>query len=189
MNEIEVLQKIKEYGVIAIVRGTKADQMKKIAQALYEGGVRIIEVTFNTENVQEMIKELTEEFKGRMIIGAGTVLDAASARAAILCGAEFVLSPSCHLDVIQICQKYSVLAIPGIMTPTEAVQAWEAGARIVKVFPAATLGPSYIQQLLGPLNQLEVMVVGGINADNLQDFLKNGAISAGIGSDLVNYPH
>lgn len=186
MKDFEVLQKIKENGVVSIIRGTKPDQIKKTVQALYEGGIRIIEVTYNTPGAPEIIKELTEEFADRMIIGAGTVLDPESARSAILSGAQFILSPSLNKDVIQMCQRYSVLTVPGVMTPTEAVQAWQAGAHIVKVFPAVNLGPTFIKQLLGPLNQIEIMVVGGMNADNFAEYLKNGACSVGIGSDLVN---
>ena len=186
MKDLEVLQKIKENGVVSIIRGTKLKQTKKTVQALYEGGIRLVEVTYNTPGASEIIKELTDEFKDRMIIGAGTVLDSESARTAILSGAQFILSPSLNTDVIQMCKRYSVLAIPGVMTPTEAVQAWQSGAHIVKVFPAVDLGAAFIKHILGPLNQLEIMAVGGINANNFIEYLKNGACSAGIGSDLVD---
>ncbi len=183
---METLRKIEEYGIIAIVRGTHIRQMKQIARSLYDGGVKAMEVTFNTENAEAMLKELIQEFGDKMLIGAGTILDSESARTAILAGAKFILSPSFHPEVLRICQRYSVLAVPGVMTPTEAIQAWEQGARIVKIFPAGNLGPSYIKQLLGPLNQLSIMVVGGVTDTNLASFLENGAVCAGIGSDLVN---
>ncbi|SHO50633.1 2-dehydro-3-deoxyphosphogluconate aldolase / (4S)-4-hydroxy-2-oxoglutarate aldolase [Anaerocolumna xylanovorans DSM 12503] len=186
MKDIEALQTIEKYGIVAIVRGTEINQMKRIAAALYEGGVRVIEVTFNTEKAESLLKELTDEFSDRMLIGAGTILDSESARTAILAGAKFILSPSLNPEVLKICQRYSILAVPGVMTPTEAVQAWELGARMIKIFPAVNLGPSYVKQILGPLNQLNIMVVGGINENNLGAFLENGASCAGIGGDLVN---
>jgi 2-dehydro-3-deoxyphosphogluconate aldolase/(4S)-4-hydroxy-2-oxoglutarate aldolase len=186
MNDYEVLDTIAKSGVVAIVRGTTLEQMDKIADALYRGGVRMIEVTFNTPGAAEIIKSLTKSYSDKMIIGAGTVLDAETARTAILSGAQFVLSPSLHGDVIQMCNKYNVLAVPGVFTPTEAITAWELGARVVKVFPAGPVGPSYVKQLLGPLDQLKIIVVGGINEENFGSFIQAGAIGAGIGSDLVN---
>lgn len=186
MSEYEVLQAIDKMGVVAIVRGTTLEQMNNIANALYRGGVRLIEVTFNTPGAAEIIKSLREHYSEKMIIGAGTVLDGETARTAILSGAQFILSPSLHADVIRMCNKYNVLAVPGVLTPTEAITAWELGARIIKVFPAGVAGPNYIKQLLGPLDQLKIMVVGGINENNFGLFLKAGAVSAGIGSDLVN---
>jgi 2-dehydro-3-deoxyphosphogluconate aldolase / (4S)-4-hydroxy-2-oxoglutarate aldolase len=186
MSEYEVLEAIRKTGVVSIVRGTTPEQMNGIADALYRGGVRIIEVTFNTPNASEIIKNLTKLYSDKMIIGAGTVLDAQTARTAILSGAQFILSPSLHADVIQMCNKYNILAVPGVFTPTEAITAWELGAKIVKIFPAGIVGPNYIKQLLGPLNQLRIMVVGGINEENFGSFMQAGAMGAGIGSDLVN---
>jgi 2-dehydro-3-deoxyphosphogluconate aldolase/(4S)-4-hydroxy-2-oxoglutarate aldolase len=186
MSEYEVLKAIQETGVVAIARGTTIEQMNRIVDALYRGGVRIIEVAFNTPNASEIIRNLTKLYSDKMIIGAGTVLDAPTARTAILSGAQFVLSPSLHSDVIQMSNKYNVLAVPGVFTPTEAVTAWELGARVIKVFPAGILGPNYIKQLLGPLDQLKIMVVGGIDEENFGHFIQAGAIGAGIGSNLVD---
>ena len=186
MKDIDVLSKINNTGVISIVRGISKDRILHVADALYKGGVEIIEVTFNTPDAISMIEVLRENYSDKMIIGAGTVLDAQTARNAILAGAQFILSPSLHEDVIKICNKYSILSVPGVFTPTEAITAWELGAKLIKIFPAAVLGPQYIKQLLGPLNMLEITVVGGINEGNFADFLKAGASSAGIGSELVS---
>ncbi|SFG78853.1 bifunctional 4-hydroxy-2-oxoglutarate aldolase/2-dehydro-3-deoxy-phosphogluconate aldolase [Sporolactobacillus nakayamae] len=186
MNDYEVLQKIKENGICAIVRGTTSDKMCKIADALLEGGVTTIEVTFNTPGAAEMIQELVQKYSDRMLIGAGTVLDSETAKVAIVSGASFILSPTLNVEMIKTCQRYSVLPVPGVTTPTEALTAWENGARIVKVFPAGVLGPNYIKQLKGPLSQIEMMAVGGVNVENFGDFIKAGATSAGIGGELVN---
>lgn len=186
MNEYEVLDAISKNGVVAIVRGTTQEQMSTIVDALYRGGIRIIEVTFNTPNASEIIQNLTKCYADKMIIGAGTVLDAETARIAILSGAQFILSPSLNDEVIKMCNRYNILAVPGVFTPTEAVRAWELGAKIVKVFPAGIVGASYIKQLLGPLNQLRIIVVGGINEANFPSYIKAGAIGAGIGGELVN---
>ncbi|MCH3965103.1 MAG: bifunctional 4-hydroxy-2-oxoglutarate aldolase/2-dehydro-3-deoxy-phosphogluconate aldolase [Clostridium sp.] len=186
MDKYKILQQIKKNGVISIVRGTTFEQINKIADALYRGGVRLIEVTFNTPGASKMIESLTQSYSDKMIIGAGTVIDGETARIAILSGAQFILSPSLHSDVIQMCNKYDILAVPGVFTPTEAITAWRLGAEIVKIFPAATIGSNYIKQLLGPLKQLKIMAVGGISEENFTSFIQSGAIGAGIGSDLVD---
>jgi len=186
MKDYEVLYKIKQLGICAIVRGTSADTLCRIADSLLEGGVKMIEVTFNTPGAAEMIQELVKKYSDEMIIGAGTVLDSDTARIAILSGASFILSPTFNLEMVKTCQRYSVLPVPGISTPTEAMTAWESGAQIVKVFPAGVFGPQYIKQLKGPLSQIEMMAVGAINTDNFGNFIKAGACSAGLGSDLVN---
>jgi 2-dehydro-3-deoxyphosphogluconate aldolase/(4S)-4-hydroxy-2-oxoglutarate aldolase len=186
MKDYEILNKIRESGVCAIVRGTKIENACKIADALLAGGVNVIEVTFNTPGAAEMIKELSEKYKDKMVVGAGTVLDPETARVAIMAGATFVLSPSLNIDVLRMCQRYSVLPVPGITTPTEAITAWENGASVVKIFPAGALGASYIKQMRGPFSQIDMMAVGGVSLDNIKDFIKAGACSVGIGSDLVD---
>lgn len=186
MKDIEVLNGIKEQGICAIVRGTSADSLCKIAEALLKGGVKTIEVTFNTPGAAAMIEELVRKYSKEMLIGAGTVLDQDTTRIAILSGASFVLSPTLDIDSIKTCNRYSVLAVPGISTPTEALKAWENGARIVKVFPAGVFGPKYIKQLKGPLSQIEMIAVGAVSIDNYADFIKAGACAAGIGGELVN---
>ncbi|WP_213818239.1 bifunctional 4-hydroxy-2-oxoglutarate aldolase/2-dehydro-3-deoxy-phosphogluconate aldolase [Garciella nitratireducens] len=186
MKDYEVLQKINEYGICAIVRGISSDKMCNIAEALLKGGVKIVEVTFNTFGAAQMIQELVEKYGNNMLVGAGTVLDPETAKIAISSGAQFILSPTLNLNVIKMCQRYSVLPIPGITTPTEALTAWENGVQIVKVFPAGVLGSNYIKQLKGPLGQINMMAVGAINTSNVSDFIKAGANSAGIGGGLVD---
>lgn len=186
MKGSEILKKINDKGVCAIVRGTSADTLKRIAESLLKGGVSTIEVTFNTPGAAQMIEELCTEYGDDVLVGAGTVLDEETARIAILSGAKFVLAPTLNTKMIQTCLRYNVVPVPGVMTPTEALTAWEAGARIVKIFPAGVLGAPYIKQIKGPLNQIDMMVVGAVGASNLADFLKAGASSAGIGGELVS---
>lgn len=186
MKDTEALSIIKETGVCAIVRGTSVDALYKVTDALIEGGVKAIEVTFNTPNANEMIKRLSKKYSKDIVIGAGTVLDPETARVAILSGASFVLSPSLNTGVMRMCQRYNVLAVPGITTPTEAITAWENGAQVVKVFPAGALGARYIKEMKGPFSQIDMIPVGGIDLNNVVDFIKAGACSVGIGSTLVN---
>jgi 2-dehydro-3-deoxyphosphogluconate aldolase/(4S)-4-hydroxy-2-oxoglutarate aldolase len=186
MKDYEVLQNIKASGVCAIVRGTSPESLCKIAEALIAGGVKAIEVTFNTPGADEMIKELVKKYGNELMVGAGTVLDPETAKVAIAAGAQFILSPSLNLEVMRICQRYSVLPVPGVCTPTEILTAWENGAQVVKIFPAGALGASYIKQVKGPFNHIDMMVVGGINVNNIGEYVKAGACSAGIGSELVD---
>ncbi|MPN16983.1 KHG/KDPG aldolase [bioreactor metagenome] len=185
-KKADLLPLILESGVCAIVRGIAPDSLLCVAQALLEGGVNMIEVTFNTPGAVEMIRTLAANLGGSMAVGAGTVLDPETARTAILAGASFVLSPSLNVNTMRMCQRYGVLPVPGVMTPTEIVSAWENGARIVKLFPAGALGARYLKEVKGPLDQVEFMVVGGIDAHNIGDFIRAGACSVGIGSSLVD---
>lgn len=185
MNDLEVLAKVKAEGICAIIRKLSPEQAIKTTAALIDGGVSVIEVAFNTAGAAQIISELKQAFGEKVTIGAGTVLDSETARIAILAGANFILSPTLNLGVLKICQKYNVLAIPGVYTPTEMVNAWENGARMVKIFPAVTVGPNFIRQVKGPLDQLDIMAVGGINAENTADFLKAGASCVGIGSEIA----
>lgn len=186
MKDYQVLEIIKNTGICAIVRGTSADALCKIADSLKAGGVKAIEVTFNTPGAAEMIKELSKKYSNDMIIGAGTVLDTETARVAIMSGASFVLSPSLNVDVMRMCQRYSVLPVPGVCTPTEILTAWENGAQVVKIFPAGALGSRYIKEVRGPFSHIDMMAVGGVNVDNTADYIKAGACSVGIGSELVD---
>ena len=185
MSNLEVLAKVKGEGICAIIRKLTPEQAIQTTAALIEGGVSVIEVAFNTAGAAQIITELKQTFGEKITIGAGTVLDSETARIAILAGANFILSPILNLDVLKICQKYNVLAIPGVYTPTEILSAWESGARMVKIFPAVTLGPTFIRQIKGPLEQLDIMAVGGINAENTAEFLQAGASCIGIGSEIA----
>ncbi len=186
MKRDEIARVIRESGVVAIVRGTSASTLGRLCEALRQGGIRAIEVTFNTRGAPKMIEELVDKHAAGLIVGAGTVLDADTARTAILSGASFVLAPNLNLEVIETCHRYDVLPVPGAMTPTEILSAWSAGAEIVKVFPAGSLGPRYFRELRGPLPQVEMMAVGGVNLDNAAGFIEAGAAALGVGGELVN---
>jgi 2-dehydro-3-deoxyphosphogluconate aldolase / (4S)-4-hydroxy-2-oxoglutarate aldolase len=186
MRPDEQMRLIREIGIVAIVRGTGIDSLLKIAESLREGGVRVIEVTLNTPGAIEMIGQLEKEYGSDMLIGAGTVLDPETARSVILAGAKFILGPTLNLDVSKLCKRYNTVYVPGVMTPTEIITAWEAGAQVVKVFPAGSLGPRYVKELRGPLPQVEVMPVGGVTLDNAAEFIKAGAAALGIGGELVD---
>jgi 2-dehydro-3-deoxyphosphogluconate aldolase / (4S)-4-hydroxy-2-oxoglutarate aldolase len=182
----EMMQLIRETGVVAIVRGTTTDTLVQVSEALKRGGVRAIEVTLNTPGAVGMIRELVDKCGSDMLVGAGTVLDPESARAAILAGARFVLGPNLSLEVSKLCKRYNALYVPGVFTPTEIISAWEMGAQVVKIFPAGSVGPRYIKELRGPLPQVDMMPVGGVDLGNAADFIRAGAVALGIGGELVD---
>ena len=185
-NKLEIISAIKKYKICAIIRGAEAEKAVKIAQSLFDGGIKLIEVTFNTDKAIEMIKAIKRTMGDKMYVGAGTVLDQETAILAINAGAEFILSPSISEGMIKVCNRYGKVAIPGIMTPSEAVRAMELGADILKLFPAGELGPEYLKSIRSPLNHIEFIAVGGINLENAKSFMKSGAIGLGIGSSLVD---
>ena len=185
-NTTGILQKLGEYGLVSIVRGVKEDAALHTAEALYRGGIRAMEITMNTSGALRMLENIKEAYGDKMLVGAGTVLDPENAVHAIQAGADFVLSPTLSIRVIETCNRYSRLAVPGVLTPTEILTAWEAGAQLVKIFPARVFGPKYIQDIKRPLPQVEMMPVGGVSLKNAADFMKNGAYVLGIGSALVN---
>ncbi|HHY82928.1 MAG TPA: bifunctional 4-hydroxy-2-oxoglutarate aldolase/2-dehydro-3-deoxy-phosphogluconate aldolase [Clostridiales bacterium] len=182
----KIFQKLGECKLVSIVRGIQEDKIVPAAEALYNGGIRAIEVTLNTPGALRMIEVVKASFGDRMIVGAGTVLDSETAASAIRSGADFILSPTLSLKVIETCCRYSKLAVPGVLTPTEILTAWEAGAQLVKVFPARVFGPEYIKDIKGPLPQVEIMPVGGVSLNNAADFMKCGAYALGIGTALAN---
>ncbi|MGE5604746.1 MAG: bifunctional 4-hydroxy-2-oxoglutarate aldolase/2-dehydro-3-deoxy-phosphogluconate aldolase [Bacteroidota bacterium] len=182
----QIYSQIAETGVVSIIRGFEESIVYNTVRALVEGGIRAVEITFNTPGAAGIIERLKKEYSGKMTIGAGTVLDPETARIAILAGADYILSPSLNLKVIEVCNRYGKLAVPGVLTPTEVVNAMEAGAQIVKLFPARAFGPVYIKDLKSPLDQVEIMAVGGITIENAGEYIKNGAMSVGVGSELVN---
>ena len=186
MTKTEKLDLIRQTGIIAIMRAQGSDQLIAAADAIQAGGVRAIEVTMNTPGALRVIEEASKRYGEEVLFGAGTVLDAETARAAILAGADFVVSPSLNLDMLAMCNRYSIPLTPGCYTPTEMLKAWEAGANMVKLFPASVGGPSLIKAILAPLPQLEIVPVGGVNLDTAADFIRNGAAALGVGSDLVS---
>lgn len=186
MNNVEALQKILQSGIIAIIRASSSEKLLEAAKAILKGGVSVIEVAMTTPEALEVIKSAVSQLGDNVLFGAGTVLDPETARAAILAGAQFVVSPTLNLTTIEICKRYSVPVIPGAFTPTEILTAWEAGADIVKVFPASLGGPGYIRAVKAPLPQVRLAAVGGVNLENTADFILAGADVVAIGSELVN---
>jgi 2-dehydro-3-deoxyphosphogluconate aldolase/(4S)-4-hydroxy-2-oxoglutarate aldolase len=182
----EQMSLIKKTGIVAIVRGTDINSMMKIAESLQAGGVRVIEVAMNTPGAIDMIAKLVKEYGDEMLVGAGTVLDPETARAVILAGAKFALGPTLNLEVSKLCKRYNTLYVPGVFTPNEIMTAWEMGAQVVKIFPAGSVGPRYIKELKGPLPQIEMMPVGGVNLDNAAEFIRAGAVALGVGGELVD---
>ena len=179
------LQRVLDGGIVAIIRATSGDQLVNVARALYEGGIDVIEVTFTVPNVLEILAAVRKDLGQKILLGAGTVLDPETCRAALLAGAEFIVSPSLNLDVIKLCKRYGKLVMPGAFTPTEIVTAWEAGADIVKLFPADCVGPNYLKALRGPLPQVRILPTGGVDLKTLPEFFKAGACAVGLGGQLV----
>jgi len=182
----QTLGLIKESGVIAIIRMSESREIMEIAEALKKGGIRCIEIPMTVSNALELIKEMASDTNSDSVIGAGTVLDPETARAAILVGAEYIVGPNTNFNVIQVCKRYAKVVIPGAFTPTEILNAWEAGADIVKVFPAGFFGPKYFSDLKGPFPEIDLMPTGGVQIDNAADFIRAGACAVTIGRDLLD---
>jgi len=185
MSRYDDLQRVLKCGLVAIIRASSGEQLVSVARALYEGGVDVIEVTFTVPNAVEVLTAVKKELGKHILLGAGTVLDPETARTALLAGAQFLVSPTVNLDVIKLALRYDKLMMPGAYTPTEVLTAWEAGADVIKVFPAEIGGPPYLKALKGPLPQVRLMPTGGVNLQTLPEFLKAGACAVGLGSSLV----
>jgi 2-dehydro-3-deoxyphosphogluconate aldolase/(4S)-4-hydroxy-2-oxoglutarate aldolase len=186
MNKTDKLNLIRETGVVAIMRANSSDQLMAAADAIKTGGVKVIEVTMTTPGAIGVIAEATARYGDDVLFGAGTVLDTETARAAILAGAGFIVAPTLNLEVIALCNRYSIPVMPGCYTPTEMLTAWEAGADMIKLFPADVGGPALIKAIRAPLPQLDIVPVGGVNLDTAAEFIKKGAAALGVGSSLVN---
>lgn len=185
MLKFELLQTVLERAMVAIVRADSADAALQLAEACIAGGMTALEVAFTTPDTLEVLRTLRARHGAALLLGAGTVLDAETARAAILAGAQMIISPSVDLATIALCRRYQVLSMPGALTPTEIVTAMQAGADIVKVFPAEMFGPAYIKALRAPLPQAPLMPTGGVSVDNLGEWFANGAVAVGIGGSLT----
>ncbi len=170
--------------IVAIIRGVKPQYVMQIAKALYEGGVRSLEITLNSPKALSLIEEVASEMNDKMLVGAGTVLNAESARAAISAGAAFIISPIVDIKTIRLTRKYGAVSIPGAYTPTEVMTAYSNGGDIIKVFPASSA--AYIKDIRGPLSHIPLMPTGGITIDNIKEFQKAGGVAFGIGSSLVD---
>lgn len=185
MSKESDLQRVLDLGLVAIIRAPNGDRLVEVAEALYAGGIDVIEVTFTVPGVLDIIKQLRDKIGDRVLLGAGTVLDVETARAAILAGAEFIVTPTVNTEVIKLCQRYGKVVMSGAFTPTEILTAWEAGADIVKVFPADVGGPSYLKAVHGPLPQVRLLPTGGVNLETLSSFVNSGACAVGLGGALV----
>jgi 2-dehydro-3-deoxyphosphogluconate aldolase/(4S)-4-hydroxy-2-oxoglutarate aldolase len=186
MDKREMMELIQETGVIAIMRAKSSDQLLAAADAIKAGGVQTIEVTMTTPGALDVIRQATERYGADVLFGVGSVLDPESARAAILAGAQFVVSPTLNLKTIELCHRYAIPVVPGAYTPTEILTAWEAGADMVKVFPASVGGPAYFKAVKAPLPQVKLVPVGGVDLDTTADFIRAGADAVGVGSALVS---
>lgn len=188
----QIIECIKENKIIAIVRGVDKNDILPVAKALYEGGIRLIEVTFNQkdpdhlEKTPELIRIISETMGDRILAGAGTVMNEAQCRAAYEAGAGYIISPNYNIKVVHMANELGAVSIPGALTPSEAVQAYEAGADFVKLFPAGDLGTGYIKSVCSPLNHIPFLAVGGVNAGNVPEFLRAGALGVGVGGNLVD---
>lgn len=180
------LARVIRSGIVAVIRAENGDQLVDVAEALLAGGVDVMEVTFTVPRAHRVIERVVERLGTRALVGAGTVLDTETARIALLSGAEFIVSPTTNVQVIELCRRYGKLVMPGALTPTEVVTAWQAGGDIIKVFPSDFTGPKYLKALHGPLPQIRLMPTGGVTLETAVDFLKAGACALGAGSALVD---
>ncbi|MBN1104330.1 MAG: bifunctional 4-hydroxy-2-oxoglutarate aldolase/2-dehydro-3-deoxy-phosphogluconate aldolase [Deltaproteobacteria bacterium] len=187
MEKSEVLERIRTVGLIPVVRLSTSQDAMEVADALREGGASLIEITMTVPGALDVIRDLSLRYGSEILVGAGTVLDAETGRAAILSGAQFLVSPAIDLGLIQLANRSNVLAIPGAMTPTEILTSWNAGADMVKVFPVAQLGGAgYIKALRGPLPHIPLVPTGGVNLQNAASFIRAGAAALGAGGELVD---
>jgi 2-dehydro-3-deoxyphosphogluconate aldolase/(4S)-4-hydroxy-2-oxoglutarate aldolase len=180
------LRRVLDCGIVAVIRSPDSNLLVEVARALADGGIDVIEITMSVPNALDVLRQVRQALGDRLLLGAGTVLDPETARAVLLAGAEFIVAPTLNLEVIRLCQRYDKLVMPGAYTPTEILTAWEAGADIVKVFPADTVGPAFFKTLRGPLPQIRLMPTGGVDLSTAADFLKAGACCLGVGSQLVD---
>jgi 2-dehydro-3-deoxyphosphogluconate aldolase / (4S)-4-hydroxy-2-oxoglutarate aldolase len=187
MTKQDILRKIAEVGLVPVVRAQSADEAMQLVDAIREGGVTVLEITMTVPGAIGVMEQVARRFGADVILGAGTVLDPETARACMLAGAQFVVSPALNLATIEICRRYSVPVIPGALTPTEVVTAWTAGADVVKVFPCGALGgASYLKSLKAPLPQIELIPTGGVSVKTAGDFIRAGALALGVGADLAD---
>lgn len=185
MSKETQLRHILDCGIVAVVRSPDSRQLVEVVRALADGGVSVAEITMTVPGALDVLRQVRQALGERVLLGAGTILDAETARAALLAGAEYLVAPTLNLDVIRLCQRYSKLVMPGVFTPTEILAAWEAGADIVKVFPAEVVGPAFFKALRGPLPHIRLMPTGGVDLNTAADFLRAGACCLGLGSQLV----
>lgn len=186
MDKEKVIGKIRDIGLVAVVRADSGEKARRIAEACLEGGVAALEITFTVPGAHRVIEELAAAYPdGEILLGAGTVMDSQTARIALLSGAQYVVSPCFDPDTVRLCNRYRTPVMPGVMSVREAVQAMEAGADILKVFPAGLFGPAVIRDILGPIPQARMMPTGGVSVENAGEWIAAGAVALGAGSSLV----
>lgn len=185
MARLKHLQRILDLGIVAVVRAPDGSRLVEVVRALHEGGIDVAEITMTVPDALDVLRQVRRELGDKVLLGAGTVLDAETARAVLLAGAEFVVAPIVDLETIRLCRRYDKVVMPGAFTPTEILAAWQAGADIVKVFPADVVGPAFFKAMQGPLPQVRLMPTGGVNLTTAASFLKAGACCLGLGNQLV----
>ncbi len=186
MSGLNSLQRVLDHKIVAVIRAENGDLLVDVAESLLAGGVEVMEVTFTVPRATRVLERVADRIGSRILLGAGTVLDTETCRAALLSGAEFIVSPAVNVEVIELCKRYSKIVMPGALTPTEVITAWQAGADIVKIFPSEITGPKYLKALHGPLPHVRLMPTGGVNLETAAEFLRCGACALGIGSSLVD---
>jgi len=187
MEKREMLNRMVSEGLIPVIRVPSAQEAREVSEAVKAGGVSFVEITMSVQGAIDVIGELVQEHKEEIVVGAGTVLDPETGRAALLAGAQFLVSPALNLDLIAMARRYGAVVIPGAMTPTEILTAWNAGADLVKIFPASPLGgPEYLKALRGPLPQIPLVPTGGVTLENAAAFIKAGAAVLGVGGELID---
>ncbi|MEH7331566.1 bifunctional 4-hydroxy-2-oxoglutarate aldolase/2-dehydro-3-deoxy-phosphogluconate aldolase [Neobacillus drentensis] len=180
------IEELKNRAVVAVIRGATLESIIPMANALKEGGVTALEITMETPKALAIIEKAADVFGDDLLVGAGTVLDPETARAAIMAGSKFIFSPTVNVETIRMTKRYGVISVPGAFTPTEILNAYEHGADVIKVFPAGTVGPGYFKNIAGPLPHIPLMPTGGINLQNAKDYIRAGAVAVGVGTSLVD---
>ena len=187
MDKKQIVEQIEMLGLVPVVRASSSDEAIKVIDAVLAGGVNILEITMTVPGAVKVIEKVADKYGSEVLVGAGTVLDPETARACLLAGAQFIVSPALNLDTIALCHRYSAPVMPGVLTPTEVITAWSAGADFVKVFPCGAVGgASYIKNLKGPFPQIKMIPTGGVSLKTAAEFLKAGASALGVGTDLVD---
>lgn len=187
MDKKQIVEQLESLGLVPVVRASSSDEAMQVIEAIKAGGVNILEITMTVPGAVRVIEKVADKYGSDVLVGAGTVLDPETARACLLAGAQFIVSPALNLDTIAMCHRYSAPVMPGVLTPTEVITAWSAGADFVKVFPCGAVGgASYIKNLKGPFPQIKMIPTGGVSLKTAQDFIRAGAAALGVGTDLVD---
>lgn len=185
MDKYEVLKRIKDKGIVAVIRAESPKEAMQISNACLVGGIDALEITFTVPNAENVIRELVKNFNDELLVGAGTVLDSETARIAILAGAKFIVSPGFDLETAKLCNRYRIPYMAGCVTITEMIKALEAGVDVIKLFPGSAFGPGYVKGVKAPLPQAEIMPTGGVDITNVDQWIKNGCIAVGVGGKLT----